>query len=86
MEWQREPRTEPFELSAFCVPLRIHRFLKRQEEESTVEARRRRRRGAEEEEARGSTHKMAAVSSVSDTGKWVLILCRFALQYLSYRG
>lgn len=33
-----------------------------------MEARRRRRRGAEEEEARGSTHKMAAVSSASDTG------------------
>lgn len=40
-----------------------------------MEARRRRRRGAEEEEARGSTHKMAAVSSASDTGKSVFILC-----------
>lgn len=59
------------------MPLRSHRSLKRQEEESTVEARRRRRRGAEEEEARGSTHKMAAVSSVSDTGEWAFILCRF---------
>lgn len=37
-----------------------------------MEARRRRRRGAEEEEARGSTHKMAAVSSASDTGEWLL--------------
>ncbi|XP_039976722.1 GTPase IMAP family member 8 isoform X1 [Xiphias gladius] len=46
----------------------IRCFLKRDLEETTVEARRRRRRGAEEEEARGSTHKMAAVSSASDTG------------------
>lgn len=55
---------------------------KEEGERATVEARRRRRRrrGAEEEveeeeEARGSsTHKMAAVSSASDTGEWLLII------------
>lgn len=46
-------------------------FWRGTKKEGTVEVRRRRRRGAEEEEARGSTHKMAAVSSASDTGKWL---------------